>query len=52
MPEPGVKYGYGFMDNRGGSARIVGHSGGAPGINSNLDMYPDGDLRHRRPEQL
>jgi D-alanyl-D-alanine carboxypeptidase len=38
---PGVKYGYGFMDDRNGSARIVGHGGGAPGISANLDMFPD-----------
>jgi CubicO group peptidase (beta-lactamase class C family) len=38
---PGVKYGYGFMDDRSGEVRIVGHGGGAPGINANLDMYPD-----------
>jgi CubicO group peptidase (beta-lactamase class C family) len=41
MPEPGVKYGYGFMDDRSGPTRIVGHSGGAPGIYGKLDMFWD-----------
>jgi CubicO group peptidase (beta-lactamase class C family) len=38
---PSEKYAYGFMDRRVGGARIVGHSGGFPGINSQLDMYLD-----------
>ncbi len=36
-----VKYAYGLMDDRVNGVRIVGHSGGAPGVSSNLDMYPD-----------
>ena len=36
-----TEYGYGFIDDRGVGARIVGHGGGAPGVSSNLDMYPD-----------
>lgn len=35
------KYAYGFTDARVNGHRIVGHSGGFPGINSNLDMYLD-----------
>jgi CubicO group peptidase (beta-lactamase class C family) len=38
---PEVRYGYGFVDDRLGSQRIVGHTGGAPGINGALDMYWD-----------
>lgn len=34
-------YGYGFLDTRLNGVRIVGHSGGFPGISSNLDMYVD-----------
>lgn len=40
---PEVRYGYGFVDDRSGSERIVGHTGGAPGINAALDMYWDLD---------
>ena len=43
-PRPGVRYAYGFVDDRSGAERIVGHSGGAPGINGNLDMYQDSDV--------
>jgi len=43
-PMPGVRYAYGFVDDRAGAERIVGHSGGAPGINGNLDMFWDSDL--------
>jgi CubicO group peptidase (beta-lactamase class C family) len=42
-PRPGVRYAYGFVDDRSGAERVVGHSGGAPGINANLDMYWDSD---------
>jgi hypothetical protein len=42
-PRPGGRYAYGFVDDRSGSERIVGHSGGAPGINGKLDMYWDLD---------
>jgi CubicO group peptidase (beta-lactamase class C family) len=40
-PRPGTRYAYGFVDDRSGAERVVGHSGGAPGINGNLDMYWD-----------
>lgn len=38
---PTSKYGYGFIETTLEAHRIVGHSGGFPGINSNLDMYLD-----------
>jgi CubicO group peptidase (beta-lactamase class C family) len=34
-------YGYGFCVEQRGPMRIVGHTGGAPGINAQLDLYPD-----------
>lgn len=34
-------YGFGFQLDWQNGQRIVGHSGGFPGINSNLDMYLD-----------
>ena len=37
---PGAKYGYGMEESFVNGVRIVGHGGGGPGINSNLDMYP------------
>jgi CubicO group peptidase (beta-lactamase class C family) len=37
----GAKYAYGMGEEIVNGVRIVGHSGGAPGISSNLDMYPD-----------
>ena len=42
-PEIGSpQYGYGFgVADRPGVGRIVGHSGGFPGINANLDVYLD-----------
>ena len=39
-PKPALsspEYGFGFMMDEGG--RVVGHSGGFPGINSQLDIY-------------
>ena len=39
-PKPDLnspQYGFGFVIDAGG--RIVGHSGGFPGINSQLDIY-------------
>lgn len=39
---PDIKYAYGFQDERIGGRRIVGHGGGAPGMNALLDMYLDG----------
>jgi D-alanyl-D-alanine carboxypeptidase len=35
-----VKYAFGMMERFMNGVRIVGHSGAAPGISSNLDMYP------------
>jgi len=37
----GTKYAYLFQDKTINGHRIVGHGGGAPGINANLDMYLD-----------
>lgn len=37
----GAKYAYGFMDQTTNGKRIVGHGGGFPGINSQLDIYLD-----------
>jgi CubicO group peptidase (beta-lactamase class C family) len=36
-----VKYAYGLEEDLANGVRIVGHSGGAPGVSSNLDIYPD-----------
>jgi CubicO group peptidase (beta-lactamase class C family) len=35
----GGNYGYGFQVSQGPSGKIVGHSGGFPGINSQLDIH-------------
>jgi len=40
-PAPNEKYGYGMVEAQVNGVRIVGHSGGFPGVNSQLDMYPD-----------
>lgn len=42
-PQPGSprRYAYGFEDNRTEGIRTVGHGGGAPGMNSQLDIYWD-----------
>jgi len=37
----GARYGYGFVVDEGPAGRVVGHSGGFPGINSQLDIYLD-----------
>jgi hypothetical protein len=37
----GVQYAYGFFDKVVGDQRVVGHSGGFPGICSFLDVYVD-----------
>jgi D-alanyl-D-alanine carboxypeptidase len=34
------KYAYGFMDRTVGGVRCFGHGGGAPGMNGELDIYP------------
>jgi CubicO group peptidase (beta-lactamase class C family) len=36
----GRRYAYGFEDGRKGSTGAVGHSGGAPGMNGDLRIYP------------
>lgn len=38
---PDFAYGYGFADDRRAGTRIVGHTGGFPGIETQLDMYLD-----------
>ncbi|MCU0291615.1 MAG: beta-lactamase family protein [Thermoanaerobaculaceae bacterium] len=37
----GESYGYGFQVRYGPAGRVVGHNGGFPGINSQLDIYVD-----------
>jgi CubicO group peptidase (beta-lactamase class C family) len=37
----GASYGYGFSVATGAAGKVVGHGGGFPGINSNLDIYLD-----------
>ena len=37
---PGFRYGYGFGDSRQNGVGSVGHSGGAPGMNGDLRIYP------------
>jgi CubicO group peptidase (beta-lactamase class C family) len=41
-PGPGQdSYAYGFADTRSNGVRIVGHNGGSPGYEGQLDIYPD-----------
>jgi CubicO group peptidase (beta-lactamase class C family) len=35
------RYGYGFSDTRINGVRVVGHNGGSPGWEGQLDIYPD-----------
>ena len=37
----GDNYGYGFGVVEGPNGKVVGHSGGFPGINANLDIFLD-----------
>jgi hypothetical protein len=37
-----VKYAYGFVDRVQGGRRLVGHGGGAPGMNGELSFEPSG----------
>ena len=37
----GAKYAYGFMDRNVHGVRSFGHGGGAPGMNGDLEIYPD-----------
>jgi len=39
----GANYGFGFSVTKGPEGRVVGHSGGFFGINSQLDIYLDSD---------
>ena len=41
IPNQKDKYAYGFFESMVDGKRIVGHGGGAPGMNANLDMYWD-----------
>ena len=41
MAPPTAKYAYGFSDALLGGRRVVGHNGGAPGMNAELDMHWD-----------
>ena len=36
---PGSRYGYGVYVRDAGGERVVGHSGGAPGVDAQLDVY-------------
>ncbi len=40
----GANYGFGFSVTKGPEGRVVGHSGGFSGINSQLDIYLDSGL--------
>ena len=41
MPMPEIKYGFGFGEYFKNNIRIIGHTGGAPGVDSKIDIYPD-----------
>lgn len=41
MGGPEMMYGYLFGDETADGVRVVGHNGGAPGINAELNMYVD-----------
>lgn len=43
-PEADHKYAYGFEEARVAGHHIVGHSGGAPGMSAQLDMYLDNGM--------
>jgi CubicO group peptidase (beta-lactamase class C family) len=36
-----IKYGYGFGELYKGNVRIIGHNGGAPGVDVQMDIFPD-----------
>ncbi len=40
-PLPDVKYGFGFGELYKNNIRIIGHNGGAPGVEGQIDIYPD-----------
>jgi CubicO group peptidase (beta-lactamase class C family) len=39
----GARYGYGFGISNGPAGKVVGHSGGFPGLNGNLDIFPESE---------
>ncbi len=39
--KPGITYAYGWQNVTVNGHRIVGHSGGAPGISAQFDLYLD-----------
>ena len=39
--DPSNKYVYGFGDIRFNGQRMIGHNGGSPGVNTQLDILPD-----------
>ncbi len=40
-PLPPIKYGFGFGELYKNEVRIIGHNGGAPGVDAQMDIYPD-----------
>jgi CubicO group peptidase (beta-lactamase class C family) len=40
-PPPDIKYGYGFGEFFINNVRIIGHNGGSPGVDAQMDIYPD-----------
>lgn len=38
---PEIKYGYGFGESYKNNIRIIGHTGGAPGVDAAMEIYPD-----------
>lgn len=38
---PGDRYAYGFSDQKINGVRVVGHNGGTPGYEAQLDVYPE-----------
>jgi CubicO group peptidase (beta-lactamase class C family) len=40
-PQIEIKYGYGFGEFYKNKTRIIGHNGGAPGVEGQVDIYPD-----------
>jgi CubicO group peptidase (beta-lactamase class C family) len=40
MPMPGARYAFGFEDHAINGTRCFGHSGGAPGMNGDLEICP------------
>jgi CubicO group peptidase (beta-lactamase class C family) len=38
---PEIKYGYGFGESYKNNIRIIGHTGGAPGVDEAMEIYPD-----------